>query len=418
MRDDPWARLTLAVVIVGITSGLAALILVFVVHTIERLVWGEATGPFLDHLAYPSNRWLPLLTLGVAGVGGALAWYALRRWGPPLTAIRDAVKKGTKMPILATVGDAVIQVTGVALGSPIGKEVAPRQVAAAFGQAVAVKLGVEERWVPVLIASGAGAGLAAVYNVPLAGTLFALEILLVRFNLRAAGVALAINIIATLVARPMVPDTSLYTLPPVQSSWAVIAVAVALGPILGWAGSAFTTMLRWLTKHRPQGWHLLVALPGALGIVGLLAYWFPLLLGNGRALAQAAFDGTQTVAMLLVLAVLKYLVTTLVLGAGAIGGTLQPSVAVGAATGAAVGLLLGWSPPEVAALAVAGAGAFLATTMRAPLTAIALALEFTGTGFTLLIPVSIAVLISGATAELIDGLSHRRRARARIQAEL
>ena len=138
---------------------------------------------------------------------------------------------------------------------------------------------------------------------------------------------------------------------------------------------------------------------------------------HGRAIAQVAFDGSGPIALLLALAVLKYLVTSATLGAGAIGGTLQPSIAIGAALGAAIGLLLGWDQPQVTALAIVGAAGFLATTMRAPLTALALVLEFTGTGFTLLVPVTVCVVAALGTAELIDGLSHRRRARARLQAE-
>ena len=416
LRDEPWARLALATIAVGVAAGLGALALVLVVHSVEDLVWGHASGPFLDNRAYPSNRWLPLVVLSAAGVGLSLAWYALRRWGTPLVSIKDSMR-GTRMPVVGTTLDALIQVVGVALGSPIGKEVAPRQLAAMLADRVAALLGVDRRWVAPLIASAAGAGLAAVYNVPLAGTLFALEILLARVNLRLAGVALTVNVIATLVARPLVPDTSLYTVPEATSTWWVIAVALAIGPILGWIGASFTLLMRRLTKDRPTGWRLLLWLPLTLAAVGLLAVWFPLLLGNGRAIAQVAFDGSGPIALLLALAVLKYLVTSATLGAGAIGGTLQPSIAIGAALGAAIGLWLGWDQPQVTALAIVGAAGFLATTMRAPLTAMALVLEFTDTGFTLLVPVTVCVVAALGTAELIDGLSHRRRARARLQAE-
>lgn len=416
LRDEPWLRLSVAVALTGIAAGVGAMALVFVVHLVEHLVWGSESGPFLDGLAYPDNRWLPLLTLSVAGVFCSVAWYLLRRFGRKPASIKDAMR-GSSMPITETSVDAVVQVIGVALGSPIGKEVAPRQVAAALGAWLARTLGVEKRWVPVLIASGAGAGLAAVYNVPLAGTLFALEILLGAVSLRLVGVALAINVIATLTARPLVPDTSLYTLPEVSSSWWVILVAVAIGPILGWAGGGFTFVLRWLTKRRPTGWRLLVVLPVTMAVVGLVAVWFPLILGNGRAIAQVAFDATGPIWLLLALAVIKYVATTVVLGAGAVGGTLQPSMAIGGAVGAALGIALGWDAPQITALAVVGAAAFLATTMRAPLTAMALAMEFTGTGFVLLIPITISVATALGTAELIDRLHDRRRARARVQAE-
>jgi CIC family chloride channel protein len=90
---------------------------------------------------------------------------------------------------------------------------------------------------------------------------------------------------------------------------------------------------------------------------------------------------------------MKYVATAVSLGSGAIGGTLQPSVAIGAALGAAAaaGWALIWPGADGTALAVVAAGAFLAANMRAPFTAIALIIEFTGTGFTLLLPIFLAV---------------------------
>ena len=118
LRDEPWARLALATITVGVAAGLGALALVLVVHSVEDLVWGHASGPFLDNRAYPSNRWLPLVVLSAAGVGLSLAWYALRRWGTPLVSIKDSMR-GTRMPV---VGTTLIHVPAIvyllALGAP------------------------------------------------------------------------------------------------------------------------------------------------------------------------------------------------------------------------------------------------------------------------------------------------------------
>lgn len=133
--------------------------------------------------------------------------------------------------------------------------------------------------------------------------------------------------------------------------------------------------------------------------------FFPLLLGNGRALATAGFDLTQPALLLLALAVLKYVVTAISLGSGAIGGTLQPSVAIGASLGAAAaaGWAFIWPGADATALAIVAAGAFLAANMRAPFTAIALIIEFTGTGFTLLLPIFLAVAGALAASRLVGG---------------
>ena len=416
MTDDPrpaprraallvLAKLGLATLVVGVVTGLAVLLLVFIVHTIEHAVWGEAEGGFLDGLAYPAWMWLPLVTVAGAGVIAGVGWYALRRWGRKLASVEEGVA-GRRMPALETVADTVLQVTSVALGASIGKEVAPRELSAMGASKVLAWFGVDARWRRILIASAAGAGLAAVYNVPLGGALFAVEILLAQFSIRAAVAALSVSAIATLVARPLVPDAPLYHVPAVEVSWSLIVAAVLTGPLMGLGASSFLAATKRLSRHRPTGWKLLVVLPLVFAAVGLAGVFFPLVLGNGRALAQAGFDVSQPALILLLLAVLKHVATSVSLGAGAIGGTLQPSVAIGAALGAAAAVGWGfvWPGADGTALAIVAAAAFLAANMRAPFTAIVLVIEFTGTGFALLVPIFLAV--AGALA--VSSLFHPR----------
>jgi H+/Cl- antiporter ClcA len=395
-------RLALVTVVLGIVTGLAVMLLVWIVHTIEYLVWGHGEGEFLDGLAYPGWMWLPLVSVTAAGVIAALGWYALRRWGRRVSTVEDGVA-GKPMPPLETLVDTVLQVTSVALGASIGKEVAPRELAAMAGSKIVRWTGLDAEWRRILIASAAGAGLAAVYNVPLGGALFALEILLARFSIRAAVAALSVSAVATLVARPLVPDQPLYHVPAVELSASLLVAAVVIGPLMGLGASSFLAATKRLAKHRPTGWRLLVVLPLTFAAVGLVGVFFPLILGNGRALAQAGFDVTQPALMLLLLAVLKHVATTVSLGAGAIGGTLQPSVAIGSALGAAAAIGWGflWPGADATALAIVGAAAFLAANMRAPFTAIALVIEFTGTGFDLIVPIFLAVAGSLGMASLL-----------------
>ena len=113
----------MATLIVGLATGLAVLLLVFIVHSLEHLVWGHEEGPFLDGLAYPSVWWLPIVTVGGAGVVAALGWYLLRRFGRKLATVEQGVD-GSRMPFWETLLDTVLQVGSVAMGASIGKEVA------------------------------------------------------------------------------------------------------------------------------------------------------------------------------------------------------------------------------------------------------------------------------------------------------
>lgn len=397
-------RLGLATLVVGIATGLAVLLLVWIVHTVEHLVWGTADGPFLDGLALPSPWWLPMVSLTAAGLIAAGGWYLLRRFGRRIASVEEGVA-GQRMPVWETLADTVIQVTSVGLGASIGKEVAPRELSAMAGSKLVGWLRIDARWRKILIASAAGAGLAAVYNVPLAGALFAIEILLVQFSAGAAVVALSVSAIATYVARPLVADDSLYHVAAVSVSPSLLVAALVIGPLMGWSATSFAAATSWLSRRRPTGWKLLVVLPLTFAAVGVLGAFFPLVLGNGRALATAGFDLAQPALLLIALALLKYIVTALSLGSGAIGGTLQPSVAIGAALGAAAaaGWAFIWPGADATALAIVAAGAFLAANMRAPFTAIALIVEFTGTGFTLLLPIFLAVAGSLAASRLTTG---------------
>ncbi|WP_076494451.1 chloride channel protein [Microbacterium sp. RURRCA19A] len=402
-------RLGLATAIVGVATGLAVLLLVWIVHTVEHLVWGHEEGPFLDGLASPSVWWLPIVTVGGAGVIAALGWYLLRRFGRKIASVEQGVA-GAHMPWWETLADTVIQVTSVALGASIGKEVAPRELAAMGGSKIVRWFRLDARWGRILIAAAAGAGLAAVYNVPLGGALFAIEILLAQFSVGAAVIALSVSAIATLVARPLVGDGSLYHVASIDVNASLIVAAILIGPLMGWGATSFGAVTSLLAKVRPTGWKLLVALPLTFTAVGALGAVFPLILGNGRALATAGFDLTQPALLLLALAVLKYVATVVSLGSGAVGGTLQPSVAIGASLGAAAaaGWALIWPGADATGLAIVAAAAFLASNMRAPFTAIVLVIEFTATGFDLLLPIFLAVAGSLAAARLTSRASLRR----------
>lgn len=402
------ARLAVATIVVGVLTGLAVLLLVWVLHTLEHAVWGHEPGPFLDRLATP-EPWKRFVGVTSAGVLAALAWYGLRRWGRKVPSVAQGVS-GREMPAWETLADTVVQVSAVGLGGSLGKEVAPRELAAMLTSKAVRWFGLERRWVRVLIAAAAGGGLGAVYNVPLAGALFALEILLVEFGPRVAVPALLVSGIATIVARPLVGDVVLYDVGEVTASGSLLVAAVLIGPVMGFAGTWFTQGARYVSARRPTGWRILVVMPAIFAGVGLLGMFFPLLLGNGRALAQAAVDFAEPAWMLLVLAVLKYIATTATLGSGAVGGTLQPSVAAGAALGAAAAMAwsMVWPGAGTTELAIVGAAAFLTANLRAPLTAIALMLEFTGTGLGLLLPIVLAVGGSFATSwALTDGPARR-----------
>ena len=127
-------------------------------------------------------------------------------------------------------------------------------------------------------------------------------------------------------------------------------------------------------------------------------------IGNGRALGQVSFEGSVPIYLLAVLAVAKAVVTLMTIGSGASGGTLTPSLAIGAALGAVGGGLWSamWPGTPLAAFALVAAAAFLASTMRAPITALVLAVEFSAAPVGMFLPLLLAVTGSTVVARLLE----------------
>ena len=389
-------RLVIVTLLVGVGSGLSGLLVSLSLHGIEHLAYGYTSGTFLDGvLAAPA--WKRVVALGIAGVVGAIGWWMLRRWGRPVVSVEQTVA-GTRMPGLVTLINSALQVVIVGLGASIGREVAPRELGALVAGWVTDHAGLTARERRILVACGAGAGLAAVYNVPLGGALFTVEILLAELSFATALPAIATSAVTTIVARVAVPTTPLYSLPSLTLSPSVFVWAVIAGPVLGFAALGFVRGVRFALEHRPRGKWILLAMPVVFLIVGAISIFLPPILGNGRALGQVAFDGATPLLIIAALLVAKTLATTGTIYAGAAGGTLTPSLAIGATIGVLLGGLwsMAWPGSPIAAFAFIAAAAFLASTTKAPFTALVLVVEFTGQGPALLVPAMLA--IGGAVA--------------------
>ena len=384
-------RLIIVTILVGVGSGIGGLLVSLVLHGVEHVAYGYSSGTFLDGVlaSSPQRRFIALC---IAGVVGAFGWWALRRWGRPVVSVERGVG-GTRMPPLTTVLNATLQIVVVGLGASVGREVAPRELGALVGGWLSDRAGLTARERRILVACGAGAGLAAVYNVPLSGAVFAVEILLAELSIATVLPALATAGIATLVARVGVPAEPLYVVPQLSVSPSLLVWSAIAGPLLGFAALGFVQLVDFAGDHRPGGWRILAIMPIAFAIVGLLSIVLPEILGNGRALGQVAFSSALTLGMLAVTALAKVIATAGTIGSGAAGGTLTPALAIGAALGVVLGgcWSLLWPGSPAAAFAFVAGAAFLASSLRAPLTAVILVVEFTGQGPVILLPTLVAV---------------------------
>ncbi|HEY8300673.1 MAG TPA: chloride channel protein [Jatrophihabitans sp.] len=387
-RLDGWWRLALAVLLTGVAAGVAGSLLTLLLHAIEHLAFGYSASDFLVGVEQVG----PLRRTVAVGIGGAIAGtgWALHRRHLHKTRADDSIsvtgalaRDAPTLPIVATSTDAVLQVTAVGAGGSLGREGAPRQVGALSGALIAARLGLPHSRRRVLLAAGAGAGLAAVYNVPFGGAAFTAELLLGTAAPSALAIALAVSWIAALTSRLVLGNQVAYALPHVPATPAgVAAAAVAallLGALIGPLGIAFRAAMTRARMRATSGWRMPIAITVVFLALGAVATRYPQLLGNGKSLTQYDLAAGGTTLTLVVLALLKPVATAACLRSGAIGGLLTPAFA----TGATVGLLAGrlwthvWPAGSAAAVAVAGAAAMLAVSQRAPITAVVLAVEFT-----------------------------------------
>lgn len=387
--------LSLAVFATGIASGLVGIFCHYLLEFIQVLVFSKDKGDLL--LLFQSvSAFRRFLVLLVVGVLASLFWYFLQRRVFLLSISKAKQLVGKRSPnFLGQSLHALVQVAIVAAGASIGKEGAPRELGALFGGSFSkgLRLDISDR--QLLMACGAGAGLASVYQVPFASALFVIETLGVGWKLKNVVIILITTYVSAYCARPIVGGQAIYLVDkvPLHSSGFMLAIilAVFVTPL----AMVFAYVTKKASSSRITDKAILWTLPLAFLILGGLSAYFPIFMGNGQVLAQWLFSGNSS-AYLPVILIIKCLLVCLLLRSGAYGGTLTPSFALGVGAGYLITVLLGIFDfslsPDLGMLL--GATIFLGTTLDAPLTGIALVVGFTGTGGVIILPLVLASFLS------------------------
>ena len=403
-------RFWVALVLTGVGAGLLAAAAMALLFAVADLAYGHDAGrgdfQAAVEAASPLGRVVPLLVAGVIAGGG---WFLLRRYVPGRSDVDDMVWTGDgALGVRRSAGSAVLSEVVVGLGVSVGREAAPRLLGGVCGSVLSGWLGLPASPRRLLVACGAGAGFAAVYNVPLGGALLTVEVLLGAVRLPVVLPALACSSVATLTAwvylpvQPTYLTVAAFAFHPPELVWALL-----VGPLLGLLAVAFVRVIGWVSYHRPRGWWALVAPLGACVVLAALGLRFPELYGNGKDMAEQALLGEGSPALFAVLFVLKPLVTALCLGSGMAGGLFTPTLSSGAVLGACLGELwsLLWPGASVAGYAMIGAAAFVGAASQAPLAGLVLVLELTHSGLGLLVPMLVATVTATVVARWIDGYS-------------
>lgn len=388
-------RLLLATVAVGIGTGLIGIACHYLLEGVQGLAFGQERSDLLQ-LFQEAGGLRRFLVLCVTGILAAGFWYILQRRYKILSIRRQIDLAGDRDPApLAHLLHATMQVAIVGAGASVGKEGAPREVGALLAGHLGKVLSLTIKERRVLIACGAGAGLAAVYQVPFASSLFVFETLGLAYHWKNVLLVLSSTYVATWVAQPIVGHRAMYHMSLVHWSASSFLQAVLVALLVTPLALAFRYLAKRASRKRRKDWTILWALPLAFMVLAGIVTFYPIFMGNGQVLAQAVLSGQPFSNLVLILAV-KGLLVYLLLRNGAYGGTLTPSFALGIGSGYLVTMILSavgvHLDPALGMLL--GATVFLGTTLQAPLTAIALSLGFTGQSWALILPLALSAGVS------------------------
>ena len=359
-------------------------------------------------------------------VGGLVVVFLVQRFAPEakghgVPEVMDAVfyKQGNIRGQVAVI-KSLASALSIGSGAAVGREGPIIQIGAALGSAFsqAIKLSTSQKI--TLLAAGAGAGIAATFNTPLGGVLFALEILLPEVSNRTFLPVVVSTGAATTIGRILIGPSPAFVVPGAQLSLSPIpgvqeAIAfVMLGLLCGFASWAFIRLLVAMEDGFPK-------LPGGayvqniigMAVIGLmmivLTHFFghPYVDGVGYGVIQSTLDNKMTSAGLLALLfALKLLATTISLGCGASGGIFSPALYLGATLGGAfamaVGFLLPGSGITVPSAAIVGMAAMVGAGTGGVMTAIVMVFEMTR-DYAIIVPVIVAVAIAAGIRRALIG---------------
>lgn len=419
----------------------AALIGLFMGFAAVLFIWPLRQSEFIgEQLQGSSNLfWLILLGPSVGGLitGVLIAWLKHEGVGPGVTAVIYAVqrKKG-RLSLKIGLRKWLASTATIALGGSAGAEGPIVTIGAVVGSNLSKVLGTGTQHTGTLLGCGAAAGLASVFNAPIAGIFFVMELILRDFSLKTFTPIVIAAVVSSATTQGLLGDAAIFDVGDnffhegLQFSITQIPVYLVLGLVCGLLGATFIKTLDYTERAFVATKLPIMARPfvGAivLGIIGITAYTLsgsqalPEFYGNGYPVINTLLDPTTYFANtetgelqnampflsgLILLALVKLVATCVTVGSGGAGGLFAPSLLIGAASGGCIGFAVhyfGWFPETSPAyFALVGMAAMVAATTHAPLTAILIVYEVTQS-YEVILPLMFAAVVGTIVARLVS----------------
>ncbi len=388
-------------VIVGASTGLASVVFVKMIYSIQDFSYGSIFEKFSF-----LGKWIYLIVPTLGGLlVGPLILFAREAKGHGVPEVMQAlILSGGRIRPRVAAAKIVASSLCIGTGGSAGREGPIIQIGSAIGSSLGQMLQLSDERVRNLVACGASAGIAATFNTPIAGVAFSIEVLMCGLQMRAFSNVVIAAVSASVVSRNIIGNTFLFQVPAfsLHNPWEILLYLV-LGLAAALVGVLFIRMLDFV-ETTFDGWNFpQLFKPGVggllVGIVGLiymnlpnltfpagsaahtagLTTPIPHMYGSGFPFIQVALQGDAVLWILALLVILKPLVTALTLGSGNSGGVFAPSLFTGAVLGGAMGHLFNYLFPSlgisIGAYALVGMAALFSATARAPLTSMLIVFE-------------------------------------------
>ena len=403
-RSNEHAIMVLLALIVGTAGGFGAVGFRYLIIFFQSIAYGSSADLLEVVATIPWNIkiWVP--ALGGLVVGPIIYFLAREAKGHGVPEVMEAValRHGVirkRVVIVKTLASAI----SIGTGGSVGREGPIVQIGSAIGSSLGQALKVSADRMRTLVGCGAAAGIAATFNAPIAGSMFALEIVLGDFGLATFSPIVISSVMATVVSRAYLGDTPAFIVPAYElvSSWE-LPMYLVLGFFCGVVGVGFTKTLYRLEDlfealKFPE--YLKAAIGGILlGVVGL---FFPQILGVGYGAMDLVLMQQVAWWLMLLLVIVKIFATSVTIGSGGSGGIFAPSLFVGAMAGGFFGNVVHTLFPAVTAspgaYSIVGMGAVVAATTHGPLAAILILFEMTG-DYKIILPIMFACIVGTITS--------------------
>ena len=411
-------RLWLLSVLVGIVAGLGAVVfrgLIGLFHNV--LFLGKLSAAYNANVHTPVSPWGPWVILVPVVGAGAVAYlvknYALEAKGHGVPEVMEAIyyTKGIIRPVVAII-KSLASALSIGSGGSVGREGPIVQIGSSFGSTVGQRLRLPAWQRITMIAAGAGGGIAATFNTPIGGVLFAAELLLHEVSVWTLVPVVISTATATYVGRLLLGANASFVIPAFETPYfhptnpLVLLAYVGLGLLVGFVSAFFIKLIYWVEDffdEKVAGNYYTRHLSGML-LVGFIIYFVQRTYGRyyvegvGYAAVQDILSGTlDSLVLLAVLFTLKAAATSITLGSGGSGGIFSPSLFLGATLGGGYGVVLKQFLPRLPisppAFAVVGMAGMVGGVTGAAITAIVMIFEMT-LDYNVVLPMTITVAIS------------------------